>query len=138
MPSLFRSPNCAPKLQPPSSTPKSRARFSYWSRVAGGSVLRHPQIVALDQNAVFGDVRNIDRVLALIENIAEGDVHAALGREADAGLLAHFVEPLAVVKVKFRNAVIVGDKQVGMPGAAQVCGRSGQRPAAAVDAKLWR
>ena len=60
--------------------------------IARRSLLGHPQIVSLDQDAVFRNVGNVDRISALVEDVAEGGVHSALGGEAHAGLLAHFME----------------------------------------------
>ena len=104
--------------------------------VARRSLLRHPQIISLDQDAVFGNIGNVDGVSALVEDVAKGGVHSALGREAHAGLFAHFMKALAVIEIELGNSVVVGDKQIGMPGAAQVRGRRGQRPAPAVDANF--
>ena len=39
-------------------------------------------------------LRHVDGDTALVEDVAEGDVHAALGGEADAGRLADFAERL--------------------------------------------
>ncbi len=53
-------------------------------RVARRPLLGHPEVVPLDQHALLGDVRDVDREPALVEDVAERDVHPALGREADA------------------------------------------------------
>ncbi len=90
----------------------------------------------MNQDAFFGDVGDVDRISALIEDIAEGHVHAAFRSEAHAGLFACFMEALAVVQIKLGHAVVVGDEQVGMAGAAQIrCGGC-KRPATAVDSDL--
>ena len=101
-----------------------------------GVFLGHPQVVALDEDAFFGDVGDVDRVLALVEDVADRDVHAAFGGEADAAGFACLVEALAVVEVELGNAVVVGDEEVGVAGAAEVGGGGGERPAMALDAEL--
>ena len=54
-------------------------------------------------------------------------------------LLADLAKLLAaLVDVELRDAVVVGDEEIGIAGAAQVGGDGGQRPAAAVDAQLLR
>ena len=60
--------------------------------VARCALLRHPQIISLDQNAVFRNVRNVNGISALVQDVAESGVHAALGGEAHAGLLARLRE----------------------------------------------
>src|SRR5262245_42275711 len=81
----------------------------------------NPQIVALYQHALFGDVRNIDRKIAAIERVADRRRHATLRREADARLLADLAELLAaLVEEQFRDAVIVGDEQIGITRPAQI------------------
>ena len=70
------------------------------SYLSAGARLRHPQIVALNQDAFFRDVRNVDREFALVEDVAEGDVHAALGREADTRLFACLVKVPVVVEIE--------------------------------------
>ena len=94
MPSLFRSPNCTPQLQPPISTPNSRARFSYCQAVTRCSFLRHPEIIALNQHSVLRNVRDINRIAALIENVSTRCGHAALRCKANTGLFADFVKLL--------------------------------------------
>ena len=61
-----------------------------------------------------------------------------LGAKPTPVCLPDFVKLLAVVEIQLRHAVIVGDEQIGMPGAAQIGRRGRQRPAAAVDAHLAR
>src|SRR5258707_231654 len=53
---------------------------------------------------------------------------------ANSGLLTYFAEPLAIVEIKLGDAIVVGDEQVRMPGSAQVCRGSSQRPTPAIDA----
>src|SRR5262245_28486875 len=91
----------------------------------------NPQIVALYQHALFGDVRNIDRKVAAIERVADRRRHPALRREADARLLADLAELLAaVVEEQFRDAAIIGDAQIGTTRPVQIGRAGGQRPAA--------
>src|SRR5262249_45522781 len=58
---------------------------------------RNPQVVALNQYALFGDVRDVDRKVATIEHIANRRCHPALRRKADARLFADFAKLLAAV-----------------------------------------
>src|SRR5271154_4299473 len=105
--------------------------------VSAGAFFGHPQIISLNEHAFLGNIGNVNGVAALIENIAKAGVHSAFGSETDAGLFAGFMEALAVVDIKFGDAVIVGDEQVRVPSAAQV-GRNGcQRPATTVDANFF-
>ena len=67
---------------------------------------------------------------ALVEHVADRRVHAALRRVADAGFAADLAELPALVDEQLRDAVVVGDEEVGIAGAAQVGGDRGQRPAA--------
>src|SRR5215216_4641055 len=46
--------------------------------IAAGTFARHPKVVALDQDAFFGNIRNVDRVAALVEYVSDGCIHAAL------------------------------------------------------------
>src|SRR5438045_2919992 len=103
---------------------------------AHGTVLRQPQIVALNQDAVLRNVRNVNGIATAIENVAKGDVHPALRRESDAGLLAGFAESPTFVQVELGDAVVVGNEEIGTTGAAQVRGGRSKRPAAAVDPDL--
>src|SRR5215213_1750824 len=64
-------------------------------RLARGPLAWHPEVVSLDQNAFFGNVRNVDRIFTLVEDVSDGSIHAALWRGANAGLLTHFVKLLA-------------------------------------------
>ena len=67
--------------------------------------------------------------MALVEDVAKGDVHAALGRKAHAGLLADLVKVSAVIEKELGDAVVVGDEEVWMSGAAQIRGSGSKRPA---------
>ena len=89
----------------------------------------HPQVVALDEDAFLGDVRDIDREAALVQDVADRRVHAALGRVADAGLAADLAEPAALVDEQLGHAVVVRDEQIGIAGAAQVGGHDRECPA---------
>ena len=138
MPSLFKIAKLRAETPASEFDAEVARQILVLDGVARRSLLRHPQVVSLNQDSVFRNVRNVNRVSALIENVAKGGVHAALGREAHARLLPDFVKSLAVVEVELGHAVVVGDKQIRMAGAAQVRGRGGQCPAPAVDAKFLR
>src|SRR6202022_3105654 len=45
----------------------------------GRPLLGHPEIVALDQHSLLGDVRDVDGILALVQDVSIGNVHPALG-----------------------------------------------------------
>src|SRR5262245_19834687 len=97
-----------------------------------------PQIVALYQHALFGDVRNIDRKVAAIERVADRRRHPALRRVTDARLFPDLAKLLAaLVEEQLRDAVIVGDEQIGITRSAQISRGRGQRPAARFDAELF-
>jgi hypothetical protein len=64
----------------------------------------------LDEHTLFGNVRDVDSKLALIQNIAEADVHPALRRKPDSGLLTYCTKLLAVIEIELRDTVIVGDE----------------------------
>ena len=76
------------------------------------------------------------RELALVQDVAHRRVHPALGRVADAGLAPDFAKVPALVDEELRHAVVVGDEEVRVAGAAQVRGDGGQRPAPRRDAGL--
>ena len=98
---------------------------------------RHPEVVPLQEDAGFGDVRDIDGKLALIENVTDRRVHPTLGRKTNARLFADFAETYAaVVEIQLRDAVIVGNEQVWIAAPAQISRGRGQGPAAALDAQL--
>src|SRR5439155_16374606 len=97
---------------------------------------RQPQIVALNQDAVLRNVRNVYGVAPAIQDVAERDVHPAFRREAHAGLLAGFAEAIAVVQVELGDAVVVGDEEVGATGFAQIRRGRSKRPAPTVNAEL--
>src|SRR5262249_39653020 len=63
--------------------------------VAGRVRLRHPQVVALEQVNRLGDVADVDGEAALVEDVAEAGVHAALAGLGDAGTLADLDKALA-------------------------------------------
>ena len=145
---MLRSPNCAPQLQPPRSTPRLEARSSNstipppalrlrpsaFCPSPSACLLRHPQIVGLHEHARLGDVGLVDRQPAVVEHIAERRVHAALRRAPDVGLRADVHEPLAtLVGVDLGDAVIVRQKQIRVAGAEQIGGADGERPAAGGD-----
>src|SRR5580698_3348639 len=98
--------------------------------------LRNPEIVALNQHAFLRDIRNIDGKLSLIEDVAEGNIHPALGRKAHSSFFAAFVKVSTVIEIKLRDAVVIRDEEIGMSGTAQIGRGAGQRPAVAVDAGL--
>ena len=68
-------------------------------RITGSSILGYPEIVALNQDSGLGDIGDVDGVFILVEDVAKGDVHAALGRETDAYFFAHLAEALAIVDI---------------------------------------
>src|SRR6185436_4460711 len=80
--------------------------------IALRSIARHPEIVSLDQNAVFRNIRNVDRVTPLIEDVADGRTHAALRGETNASLFPCFAKVLAVVEVQLGDAVVVRDEKI--------------------------
>ena len=83
------------------------------SRRAG---FRHPEVVPLQEDALFGDIRHINGKLALIENVTDRSVHATLGRKTHTRLFADFAETCAtLVEIQLRDAVIVGNEQVWIP-----------------------
>src|SRR5439155_3720486 len=100
-----------------------------FQRVAYGSFLGHPKVVALNENAFLGDVGHIDSVSSTIEYVAECDVHSALGREADARLGADLTETRPVVEVELGHAVVVGDEEIGAACAAKIRRAGRERPA---------
>src|SRR5207244_495877 len=105
--------------------------------VAGAAALGDPQVVPLRQKPRFGDVGGVDAEAARVVDIAEADAHAALGPIADLRWLAEIDELLAaVVGVELVDAVIDGQDEIGITGAAQVGGRGGEDPARAADAHL--
>src|ERR1700678_347338 len=104
--------------------------------ITRGPLLRHPKIIPLDQNAILGDVRHVDREFALIKHVSKRDVHPTLRRKADTRFLARLMEALAVVHVELGHAVVVRDEQVSMSRPAQVGGGSGQGPVSAINADL--
>src|SRR5689334_8990770 len=105
-------------------------------RFAARTVARHPEIVSLDQNSLFRNVRNVDRITSLVENVAHRRTHPALRREAHSGLVADFVKLSAIVEIQLRDPVVVGDEKIGMTVSAQVRNRCRERPAMRVDAEL--
>src|SRR6266496_2141951 len=104
--------------------------------IATCSFFGHPQVVALDEHAVFRNIGNIHREIAAIEDVSEGYIHSALGGKADAGLFAYFAETVALVEIEFGNAVVIGDEKIGAAGSAQIRRRRSERPMAAVDSHL--
>src|SRR3984885_81921 len=128
------------KLRAKTPSPKFHAKVPrqvlILDRVASSTFLRDPQIVPLNEDAVLGNVGNVDRVPALIENVAKRGVHPALRSEADARLLANFVEAFTVVEVKLRHSVIIPNKQIGMAPPAQIRRGSRQCPTPALDSNF--
>src|SRR5439155_15244770 len=105
--------------------------------VSGGAVPRHPEVVALEQDAALADVGDVDGELAFVVDVAETDVHAALGPLGDAAPLAHLFKLRSlVVGIEFGHAVVVGQEKVRVAGATQVGGPDCQRPAGACYAHL--
>src|SRR5690606_28512999 len=103
------------------------------------SFSRHPQVIALNEHAFFRDVCDVDREASLIEDVSEGDVHAALWGEPDAGLLADLAEPLSdVVREELRYAIVVCDEQIRKAGPAEIGGSGAESPAVAVEPYLAR
>src|SRR5262245_54375145 len=99
---------------------------------------RNPEVVALKQHAFLRDVRDVDRKIAAIEHIADRRRHPALRRKTDAGLITYLAKLLtAVVEEQLRDAVIIGDKQIGITRSAQIGRDRGQRPPARLDAELF-
>ena len=80
-----------------------------------------PQVVALDDVARRADVGDIDREPSGILDVAEGDIHAALGRLADVGGFADLPEAKPfVVRIEFGDTIVVGKDQIGVAGPAQI------------------
>src|SRR5262249_13934685 len=87
---------------------------------AGGVFLGHPEVVALEPVARLGNVADVNGQAAVIEDVAETGVHAALGGLGDARALADLDEVLALlVGVQLGDPVVVGQEQVGIAAAAQ-------------------
>ena len=137
---MLRSPNCAPQLQPPRSSPSADARFSYSTTpVPAGARLRYPQVVGLHQHARLGDVGLVDREPAVVENVTERRVHPALRRPADAALAAGFDEPFAaLIDEELGDAVVIGEEQVGIARTRQIRRGRRQRPAPRLNAERRR
>ena len=136
---MLRSPNCAPQLQPPRSTPSADARFSNSRRRACRARLRHPEVVGLHEHARLGDVGLVDREPAVVEDVAERRVHAALRRAADAAVAPDLDEPLAaLIDVELGDAVVVGEEQVREARAREIRRGRGQRPAPRLNAQRRR
>src|SRR5262249_33750730 len=105
--------------------------------LARSSYAWNPQVVALNQHALFRDVRDVDGEVAAIERVADRRRHPALRREADACLFAGLAKLLAaLVEEQFRDAVIIGDEQIGITRSAQIGRDRGQRPSASLDSEL--
>src|SRR5262249_49750523 len=99
----------------------------------------NPEVVPLHEIAGLADVRDVDGEFAAVENVAEASVHAALGRLADADLAADFLEGAVVaVGVELGDAVIVGEYEIGVTGAAEVGGDDAESPPLAGDAGRFR
>src|SRR5277367_2595281 len=105
--------------------------------VAAGALFRHPQIIPLNQHALFGNVRNVYRITPLVENVAKAGAHSALRCESDARLLAYFVEALSIIEIKFRHAVIIRDEKIGVARATKISGGRRQSPATTIDANVF-
>src|SRR5439155_22424089 len=67
---------------------------------------------------------------------AKGHIHPALRRKADTGLLADVTESSPVVEVELGYAIVVGDEEIRMTGAAQVRRGGRQRPTPTVDSQF--
>src|SRR5262245_10520016 len=80
---------------------------------------RNPEVIALNEHALFGNVRDVYRKVSAIEHVTDRRRHPALRRETDAGFLPDLAKLLAAfIEVQFRDPVIVGDEQIRIARAA--------------------
>src|SRR4030095_1096950 len=67
-------------------------------RMAAGAVaIGHPEIVVLVEQTRLRDVADVDGASAVVEDVAKGDIHAALGFGAEPSLFADLDKALAVL-----------------------------------------
>ncbi len=73
----------------------------------------------MEEDALFGNVGGIDGELALIENVTDRSVHPTFGSKTNPRFFTHLAKPSAAfVEIQLGDAVIVGNEQVWVAGAA--------------------
>ena len=98
----------------------------------------HPQIIPLNENTSLRNIGLVNCQISSIQHIAKCGIHTALRLPPHPGLFSHLAKPLsALVHIQLGNPVIIGQKQIGKPGAVQVRRRHRQGPPSARDPDLY-